>query len=125
MLRGCRQNDAKNGAFAGFGVEFQPATVFVNNACRNGQSQAGAVILGAKKWIKYQGPDFGRDTGSGISHFEDNRLSGLAVKFATGLAGAQGDNPAAIESFGSISHQINQDLFELLRVGKELEVFFA
>ena len=86
MLCGCRQNDTKNGAFARFGIEFQSATVFVNNACGNGQSQAGAVILGAKKWIKYQGPDFWRDTGSGIDHFEDNGLGGLAVKVAAGLA---------------------------------------
>jgi len=85
MLRGGGQNNAKNGAYASFGIEFESATVFVNNACGNGQSQTGAIIFGAEKWVKNQGPDFWRDAGPGIGHFEDNGLGGLAVQLTAGL----------------------------------------
>src|ERR1041385_1188206 len=114
-----RQDDTENGSFARRCIEFQGATVFIDDACGNRQPEACAIVLGAKKWVENERLNFRSDSRAGVSNFQEDRFGQLAIEEAVGFTRAQRYNAAVVESFGRIPDKVDENLFELLRVSQK------
>src|SRR5208337_4087284 len=111
------QGDDEGCPLPGSGRQFQPAAVVFDDPGGDAQAQAGALLLGAEKWLKELGPDGFGDARAGVTHPDDHRLP--RGRRQPGLL-LDGDNPAIHHDLAGIDQQVGQDFLELVRITQDL-----
>ena len=101
--------------------------MFFNNARRDRQAQPGAGLFGGKEWVEETFLNFQGDTLAGVDHFQNDygnsatclRPSAKARQARQGHQGAsrtQCDCAVPSNAFRRVLNEVNQHLFDLLRV---------
>ena len=100
------------------GLVLQRAAVFFDNARRDGQAQAGAVFFGGEERVEHPLLDLRRNAFAGVGHLQDRpRRAGRSARRLS-IAGATRRVmvPSLADAVGGVLNQVDQHLFDLLRV---------
>ena len=101
-------------------TNFYPAPVFLDNTRGDGKSKSRAAGLRGEEWIEKHLLMFGRDAFASVFDFEDN---GAPARIQLGRTGVERDPATLTDALGGIANKINEDLFDLMRVGKDFRLY--
>src|SRR5437667_12563648 len=116
MFRHARQDNTKGRTAIDLGLILKCTAMFFNNARRNRQAQSGAGLLGGKKRVEKPLLNFQGDTLAGVNYLQNDYGSGVTRQGHQGASCTQRNRAVPPNTFRRVLNEVNQHLFNLLRV---------
>src|SRR5438552_5677879 len=116
MLFHARQDNAEGRTAIEFGLILDCTAMFFNNARRDRKAQPRAGLFGGKERVEKPLLNFQGDTLAGVNYLQNDYGSGLTRQGHHGASRTQGNRAVPSDTFRGVLDEVNQHLFDLLRV---------
>src|SRR5260221_295877 len=93
--------------------------MFIHNAPGNRQAQPRAVLLGAEERFEESLLRFGGNAAAVVLDLQNHRVGWPSLQRFSSFEGAEGDGPVAPDAYAGVLDQVDEHLFELMRIRTE------
>src|SRR5438874_13489173 len=111
-----RQDNTKVRTASDLGLILERSAMFFNNTRRDRQAKSGAGLFGGKEWVEETLLYFQGNTLAGVNHLQNDYGSGVTRQGHQGASRTQCDRAVPPNAFRRVLNEVNQHLFDLLRV---------